>query len=63
MTRTWEQEKAYTARRAQQLAAQMEQAIADNDKSAFLNAYATSMRYMPRKQRGTYYRRFLAQNV
>lgn len=61
--KTWEQEKAYTERRAAQLAQEMEQAIAENDRDRFLAAYSTAMRYMTKKQRSPYYRRFLAKHA
>ena len=53
--KTWEQEKAYRARRAQALAAEMEQAIAAGDKNRFEAAYSTAMRYMNKKERSPYY--------
>lgn len=62
MARTYEKEKAYTERRAAQLAEEMEQAIADNDKDRFLAAYNTAFRYMNKKQRSPYYLRMLAQH-
>lgn len=59
MKRTWEQEKEYTRRRAQQLGAEMEKAIKAIDRDRFFNAYTTSMRYMKKKERSPYYRRFI----
>ena len=60
MARTWGQEKAYCEKRANELAREMESAIATLDADRFYRAYATAMRYMTRKQRGELHRRFLA---
>lgn len=59
MKKTWEQEKAYCAKRAQELAAEMETAIETVDEEKFTAAYQTAMRYMNKKQRSPYYMRFL----
>lgn len=56
---SWEQEKAYCARRARELTAEMEAAIEAADKDRFLAAHQTSARYMTRKARAALYRRFL----
>ena len=63
MKRTWEQEKAYRERRAQQAIAEMEAAISTVDTERFLKAWGTAMRYMNKKQRGTYYIRMLQANI
>ena len=44
----WEKEKAYTARRAAELASLMNQAIEAVDEAAFEEAYQKAMRYMKR---------------
>lgn len=59
MTRTWNQEKAYNAKRAEALVIEMNQAIETADKDRFEKAFVTSMRYMKKKERGVYYRRFI----
>lgn len=57
--KSWEKEKAYNAKRAQELGATMEQAITDNDRQKFEAAYQTAMRYMTVKARKAYYMEFL----
>ena len=56
---SWQKEKGYTERRAQQLGQEMEEAIEAKDRERFLAAHTTAMRYMKKKERGDYYRRFL----
>lgn len=60
---TWEQEKAYTQRRAEELKNQMEQATADGDLNAFLRAYKASARYMRKKQREDLYVAFIKTRI
>ena len=60
MARTWEQEKAYCAQRAEALAEAMETAILRLDADGFKAAYSAAARYMGKKQRQELYRRFLA---
>ena len=62
MKRTWEQEKAYRARRAEQIAADMDRAIEANDKDGFLAAWEKAMIYMNKRQRSPYYIRMLEKN-
>lgn len=59
MKRTWEQEKAYRARRAAQATAEMDAAIETGDKDRFLAAWDVAMRYMNARQRDPYYIRML----
>ena len=59
----WEKEKAYTTKRAQELGAALDEAIAANDRAMFETAYQTAMRYMTAKQRKPYYIRFLRRNA
>jgi len=59
MKKTWEREKAYMEKRAKALGAEMDQAIESADKDRFEKAFVTAMRYMKKKERGTYYRRFI----
>lgn len=59
MARTYEQEKAYHARRAQALASEMEAALDAGDADRFMAAYETSFRYLKKKQRVLFYIRFL----
>lgn len=61
--RTWDAEKAYSARRALQLAAEMEAAIATADQQRFDAAYTAAARYMPKKQRGQYHKQFLERMI
>ena len=60
---TWEREKAYRAKRAQQIIAEMEAAIETGDKNRFVKAYESAMRYMTKKQRNPYYLRALAAHL
>ena len=55
----YEKEKAYCARRAQELSAEMEAALKTRDPERFKAAYGTSARYMTLKQRRPFYRRFM----
>ena len=59
MKKTWEQEKEYIAKRAEALGHEMDQAIEAADKDRFEEAFVKSMRYMKKKERLTYYKRFL----
>lgn len=59
MKKAWEQEKAYCAKRAQELGAEMDAAIENMDRERFEKAYTTAMRYMKKKERSDYYKRFL----
>lgn len=59
MARTWEQEKAYGARRANQAIIEMERAIRDTDIDRFTAAWNVAMRYMRKKERMPYYYRML----
>ena len=63
MARTWEQEKAYNAKRAEQLAAEMEASIQSTDFQRFDEAYKTALRYMTKKQRQPYYIRMLQRRI
>ena len=63
MKRTWEQEKAYRARRAAVLGEELEAAIRDLDKDRFQRAFTTAINYMNKPERSSYYRRFLEQLV
>lgn len=56
----WAKEKAYCARRAEALAQDMDTTIARLDTDSFIKAYHTAARYMTKKQRGEFYKRFLA---
>ena len=58
-TRTWEQEKAYRAKRAAQAIAEMEQATATIDLERFDKAWQVAMRYMNKRERSPYYIAFL----
>lgn len=55
----WEKEKAYCARRAEQLGAEMDEAIEAGDRDRFEKAYHTAMRYMTVKQRSRYFHKWL----
>lgn len=57
--RTWEQEKAYRAKRAGQAVREMELAISVYDVERFLAAWEDAMRYMTKKERSPYYIRML----
>lgn len=59
MARSYEQEKAYSIRRAQALVSEMEAALAANDAERFKAAYESSRRYLTQKQRKPLYIRFL----
>ena len=48
--KSWVEEKAYCAKRAQELTAEMEAAIKDSDKPRFDAAFQTARRYMTKKQ-------------
>lgn len=56
----WEKEKAYCVRRAEQLGAEMDEAIEAGDRERFEKAYHTAMRYMTVKQRSQYFKKWLA---
>jgi len=58
--KTWEQEKAYVARKAQEYGAEMDAAIEAVDKDRFNAAFMKSMRYMRKRQHGEYMKRFIA---
>ena len=60
MKRTWEQEKAYVARKAQEYGAAMDEAIEAVDKDRFNEAFMKSFRYMSKRQHGEYMKRFIA---
>lgn len=61
--KTWEQEKAYCAKRAKELTAQMEAAIKTSDLKEFEKAYQTAMRYMTKKQLNPLYMRMIRKAV
>ena len=63
MKRTWEQEKAYRARRAEQIAIEMDAAIEAEDLDRFAAAWEKAMYYMAGKQRRPYYIRMLEKGV
>jgi len=56
----YEKEKAYCARRAAELTAEMEAALEAKDPERFKVAYSASARYMRQKERKPLYLRFLA---
>lgn len=56
----WEKEKTHCKKRADELAAEMDQAIETVDIERFDVAYQTAKRYMPHSERVSYYKRFLA---
>lgn len=58
MTR-YEKEKAYVARRAEELTAEMEAALEAGDRVRFREAYSKSLRYMRQRDRGPLYIRFM----
>lgn len=60
---TYQKEKEYCARRAQELTAEMEAAIETKDREKFKAAYTTSARYMTQKQRRPLYMRFMDMEV
>ena len=55
---TWEAEKARNARRAAELAAEMQAAIETLDQPRFAAAYSQSMRYMKKRVRSYYFKTF-----
>lgn len=59
MAYSWEKEKAYCERRAQEFAAEMEAAVDAADRDRFLAAFRDSARYLSRKQRNQFYLQFL----
>lgn len=63
MKRTWEQEKAYRARRAEQIAIEMDAAIEAEDLDRFAAAWEKAMYYMTGKQRRPYYIRMLEKGM
>lgn len=60
MKRTWEQEKAYTVRKAQEYGAEMDAAIETVDKDRFNAAFMKSLRYMSKHQQDDYMKRFIS---
>lgn len=56
---SWEKEKAYCKKRAEELAAEMDQAILSADRHRFEQAYQKAMRYMTKRERAPYYKRFI----
>lgn len=56
---SWEKEKVYCKKRAEELAAEMDQAILSADRERFEKAFQTAMRYMTKRERAPYYRRFI----
>lgn len=60
MKRTWEQEKAYTARKAQEYGAEMDAAIEAVDKDMFNTAFGKSFYCMRKRQHDEYMKRFIA---
>lgn len=56
---SWEKEKACCKKRAEELAAEMDQAILSADRERFERAFQTAMRYMTKRERALYYRRFI----
>lgn len=63
MKRTWEQEKAYKARKALEIGAEMDKAIEANDKERFFAAWEKAMIHMGVKQRRPYYIRMLERST
>lgn len=59
VSESWKKEKAYRARRAEQLGKEMDQAIENNDDEGFQKAYQTAQSYMNGKERSVYFRRYL----
>ena len=55
----WSKEKEYCAHRATQLGAEMDAAIEACDKERFDIAWQKSLRYMGKKERSRYYKRFM----
>ena len=60
---SWEKEKAYCARRAEELKAEMDQAILSADRQRFEQAHQKAMRYMTKRERAPYYKRFIERMV
>ena len=58
MARTWEQEKAYRAKRADEVRKQLAQAIADMDAEAWRAASEKAMLYLKRNERAEWTRRY-----
>ena len=56
---SWEKEKAYVARRADALEAEMRAAIEDLDKERFNKAWMTASRYMTAKRRKGLFNEFV----
>ena len=50
-------------RKAQMLREAMEQATADGNKEAFLEAYTKAFNYMRKKDRVVYYKRFIGRMI
>lgn len=61
--RTWAQEKAYCAKRAEDLRKQMVVAIRECDTEQFSALMSTALRYMTKKQRGEMATMFYAHMV
>lgn len=59
VSEAWKKEKAYRARRAEQLGKEMDQALENNDDEGFQKAYQTAQSYMTGKERSAYFRRYL----
>ena len=60
---SWEHEKAYCSRRAQELTAEMIEAIESFDLDRFDAAYQASARYMSKKQRSPLYKKMIERIV
>ena len=58
VSEAWKKEKAYKAKRAQQLGEEMDRAIENGDNERFQEAYLKSNGYMRKKERGAYFRRY-----
>lgn len=59
VSEAWKKEKAYRARRAEQLGKEMDQALENNDDEGFQKAYQTAQSYMTGKERSVYFRKYL----
>lgn len=59
---TWEKQKAYEKKRAEQLKNEMIDAIEKSDKERFSELYKTSLRYMKKSERHDLMMQFLAKN-
>ena len=57
---SYEKEKAYVARKAQEYGAAMDEAIEAVDKDRFNEAFLKSFRYMRKRQHDEYMNRFIA---